>query len=148
MKGTGAGSEIPPRRRRGGPYRYLDEIKTLLTDLLTIVGVTALIVGSWAWVMAFVTWLRMKDVHNWIVNHEKEPAPGLKKLTEIECELTEHNDSISALHTSLKKLRSRVGMRENRAQSKSNSPEIPDSKTDPAGYKTYMRHKLGKTRLG
>jgi len=117
------------------------------TELLTVVGAIALVVGLWAWLMAFKTWLRMKDVHNWILNHEKEAPPGIKKLTKIECELTEHEDSISALHKSLRKLRSRVSMRENRSRSSSDG-EIPDSKTDPAGYKRYMRNKLGATKLG
>jgi len=142
------GSEMPPRRRRGGPYRYPGQMRLFFTELLTAAGVIALVIGAWAWLMALQTWLRMKDVHNWILNHEKEPAPGIKKLTEIECELTEHEDSISALHKSLRKLRSRVSMRENRSRSSSDGETVPDSKTDPAGYKRYMRNKLGGTKLG
>lgn len=39
-------------------------------------------------------------------------------------------------------------MRENRAGKGNSGSDVPDSITDPAGYKTYMRHKLGQTKLG
>jgi len=41
-------------------------------------------------------------------------APSLKRVADIECELTELKDSYDALLTSHKNLRSRIGMRNNR----------------------------------
>jgi len=60
-------------------------------------------------------------------------APGLKRLADIECELTELKDAYDSLLTSHKKLRSRIGMRKNRddqAQPDDGMPEpnAPDWK--------------------
>lgn len=83
------------------------------------------------------------------VDERNARSISLKKLTEIQVELTEHADSIASLHASLKKLRSRVGMREKRARELNNGPEdtVPDSRTDPDGYKKAMRIKLRREGL-
>jgi len=68
---------------------------------------------------------------------------SLKRMTEIQAELQEQHDSIEKIHEMLHKLRSRQGMRDHRARKKeANSDGIPDSTTDPAGYKAAMRVKL------
>lgn len=77
---------------------------------------------------------------DWMVQHNTSSA-SLKQLAEIQTELTDQADTISVLSSSMKKLRSRIGMRELRAKGGDN--EIPDSKTDPDGYKRFMRQKLG-----
>jgi len=94
----------------------------------------ALLLALWAWLAAY-----------WAVRYvqsENEASLSLKKLTEIETELTEHADSIHSLHTSLHKLRSRIGMREHAEKKRQNGGDVPDSRTDPAGYKQAMRLKL------
>jgi hypothetical protein len=64
-------------------------------------------------------------------------APGLKRLTEIEVELTELKDSYAALLTSHKKIRSRIGMRELRERE-------ADQTNDPATWKQRARAELVK----
>jgi hypothetical protein len=61
----------------------------------------------------------------------------MKRVAEIECDLTELKDSYDALLTSHKKLRSRIGMREIRDR----EAEAPD---DPATWKQRTRAALAK----
>lgn len=60
-----------------------------------------------------------QDAMDW-VRENNEESLGLTKIAEHEAALTELQDSYSALLSSHKKLRSRIGMRENRAKAKSN----------------------------
>lgn len=82
---------------------------------------------------------------NFVVRNNKASIT-LAQLTKIQTELTEHADSIKSLHESLAKLRSRVGMRQLRE--KQNTDAIPDSKTDPQGWKNHMRLQLHNQRFG
>ena len=115
----------------------LSTIALIVTALLCVVAVF----------YARAAWYFCKDTEEYIKSWRKEPGPGIKKLTSIETELTEHADSLAALHTSLKKLRARVGMRENRGRGRTSDAEIPDPTVDPAGYKRAMRLKLGQGQL-
>jgi len=81
------------------------------------------------------------SVLNWVEN-ENEASKVLKQLTDHEVVLTDHADSLSALHTTLKKLRSRIGMRELHAKRAGQADEVPDSRTDPEGWKAHMRQQL------
>lgn len=119
----------------------------LSTTLSTIAMILTALLSIVAALYARAAWLFCKDTEAYIKSWRKEPGPGIKKLTSIETELTEHADSLAALHKSLKKLRARVGMRENRARGRTSEGEIPDSATDPAGYKRAMRLKLGQGSL-
>lgn len=67
---------------------------------------------------------------------------SMKRLTAIETELTEIVDSMSAMHDSLKKLRSRIGMRNLRARRSGGDDDLPDSVTEPQAYKAEMRRRL------
>ena len=67
---------------------------------------------------------------------------SVKRVTAIEAELTEIVDSISALHDTLKKLRSRISMRNLRAKQSGDGDDIPDSRVDPDGWKRAMRLRL------
>lgn len=67
----------------------------------------------------------------------------LAKMAHVEASLTELTDAYDALLTSHKKLRSRIGMRHVR-ENRENA--VPDSQTDPAGYKKAMRLKLHSTK--
>ncbi len=71
---------------------------------------------------------------------------AIKRLTALEIELTEVVDSMASMHESLKKLRSRIGMRNLRAKSNGADPDVPDSRTDPDGWKRAMRLKLHNSK--
>ena len=116
-------------------------------ELYTYLAAFATLVAAISWLYAYKCWSFCRDTEEVIIKLLKERGPGLGKLSKIETELTEHADSIEALHESLRKLRSRVGMRENRAAKGTTDGQIPDSKTDPAGYKRAMRLKLRGTQL-
>lgn len=72
----------------------------------------------------------------------------LKRMTALEVEMTEITDSVKSIHTSLHKLRSRIGMRD-LAERKKNEQvgDVPDSVDDPEGWKTAMRQKLAAGKL-
>jgi len=53
-------------------------------------------------------------------------APSLKRVADIECELTELKDAYDSLLTSHKKLRSRIGMRKNRDDQAQPDAGMPD----------------------
>lgn len=76
-----------------------------------------------------------QDALDWVRDNNEESL-GLRKLAEHEAALTELQDSYEALLTSHKKLRSRIGMRENRAKAKSNGEDSPD---DYASKKRALR---------
>ena len=69
----------------------------------------------------------------------------LAKMAYVEASLTELTDAYDALLTSHKKLRSRIGMRAVRQGKIDAAEAMPDSQTDPAGYKKAMRLKLRST---
>ena len=97
-------------------------------------------------VYARFAWYFCKDTEEFIKLQNKRSLT-LSKLAEIETELTELKDAYDSLLTSHKKLRSRIGMRENRAAKGSSESQIPDSTTDPAGFKRAMRLKLQNAHL-
>jgi len=102
-------------------------------DLSTIISLFALlfaVLGVWYGIAAAK-----------FVQDNNKASISLRELTKIQVELTEHADSITALHASLSKLRSRIGMRKLREKETSEG-DIPDSKTDPQAWKEYMRKKL------
>lgn len=77
------------------------------------------------------------------VSAQNKRSVSLKKLAQVESELTELTDAYDALITSHKKLRSRIGMRNIREQRNGAADDgIPDPTVDPAGYKRAMRLKL------
>ena len=70
---------------------------------------------------------------------------SLARIAEVEATLTELSDAYSALLASHKKLRSRITMRENRAKAANGADtDLPDSRTDPDGWKRAMRLQLRK----
>lgn len=78
----------------------------------------------------------------WIkVNNKRSRV--LREIGELQAELTDLRDLYSMLNSTMKKLRSRIGMRELRARQADDA--VPDPATDPAGYKRAMRTKLGLT---
>ena len=80
-------------------------------------------------------------VAKWVARNNKASVT-LRQLTNIETELTDHADAIKSLHSSLSKLRSRIGMRMLRA--KQDGSGEPDSKTDPQAWKEWKRQQLAE----
>lgn len=103
--------------------------------------------GVWAWWIAARAWYVARATEDSLGKLVKEPPPGLAKLTKLEAELTEHTDSLEALHVMLRKLRARITMRDNREKKRNSESDIPDPLVDPVGYKTYMRAKLRQGKL-
>lgn len=93
-------------------------------------------------VTAYRAYKYSRDCAEWMTKNNTRSA-SLKQMTDIQVELTEHADSIQALHTSLHKLRSRIGMRKLANERASASDDgVPDPNTDPDGYKRAMRAKM------
>jgi len=118
------------------------ELPTWLNNLLTVI---ALFVAALSWLYAMKCWSFARDTEEYLKRIRPDESPSLKRVTQIEVELTELTDSLEAIHRSLKKLRARVGMRENRRRNTGGPDDIPDPVKDPAGYKTAMRLKLRGT---
>lgn len=78
----------------------------------------------------------------YFVSKSNERSLTLKKLTDIETELTEHADSIESLLKSLHKLRSRIHART--VNEKKATDGAPDPNTDPQDWKRYMNAKLSQ----
>lgn len=114
----------------------------LSTELLTIIlsSIAVLAVLWCAWRVAASETAVSKACE--YVYRQNKQSMGLKRIAEIEASLTELTDAYEALLASQKKLRARIGMRENRADKTPSEPQIPDSATDPAGYKRAMRLKM------
>lgn len=79
---------------------------------------------------------------DWIKENNKR-SRVLREIGELQAELTDLRDLYGMLNSTMKKLRSRIGMRELRARQADDA--VPDPATDPAGYKRAMRTKLGLT---
>jgi len=107
-------------------------------EFSTIVSIFALLFAVVA------VWYALR-VAKFVVDNNKA-STSLRALTEIQVELTEHADSIKALHGSLSKLRSRIGMR-NLREKDAAQDDMPDSKADPAAWKEAMRKKLAANQL-
>ena len=114
----------------------------LSTELSTILSGLALFFGIFATIMTVKCWNFCRDTEEFVKKWALQKGPSVSAITRIETDLTEHKDSIEALHVSLRKLRARIGMREHRATGSPTEGQIPDSGTDPAGYKRAMRLKL------
>lgn len=80
-------------------------------------------------------------VARWVYNNNAK-STSLRTLSKLEAEITELSDSVLSLHASLKKLRSRQGMRDLRARRANGSDAVPDWREDPDGYKRAMRLQL------
>ena len=117
----------------------------LSTELPTILGCVAILFSALAWLYALKAWELCNRMAKYLDKIRPDKPPGAKRLTEIECELTELTDSLVAIHASMKKLRARVGMRENRAKKNDEQDGVPDPVADPGGYKRAMRLKLRST---
>jgi len=78
------------------------------------------------------------------VEKSNKRSLSLARIAEVEATLTELSDAYDALLKSHKKLRSRIGMRENREKRANGALEdnMPDARTDPDGWKRAMRLQL------
>lgn len=107
-----------------------------MNNLSTYISLAAFIFGTIAcWYSIIVV--------RWVGRNNKASVT-LRELTQLQTELTEHADSIKALHTSLAKLRSRMGMR--KLREKENSGGEPDSRTEPQAWKEWKRQQLAEAK--
>lgn len=113
-------------------------MNSLLTALIGVSAMVSLAAIVFSVRAAQIAW----RAHEY-VNEKNARSLSIKKLTDIETELTEHADSIESLHKSLHKLRSRIGMRK-LAEERKNAEDdgMPDPTTHPEEWKTAMRAKL------
>lgn len=74
-----------------------------------------------------------------------EKSQVLHKLAEFESEMTMHADLINALRDSMKKLRSRIHMRNLNSGGKTTPDGFPDPDKDPEGWKKAMNAALMQT---
>lgn len=66
---------------------------------------------------------------------------SLKEIAILSGEVTDLKDAYASLLAQHKRLRSRIGMRENRDRKVNGAGDLPDSLRDPDGYKKAMRLK-------
>lgn len=122
--------------------------------LLTVISASALFVSTCAAAYAYFALRESRQSNEWCqsafeyVRSENKSSKTLKQLTDIEATLTDHEDSLVAVQSTLKKLRSRIGMRELRARKTENGSDVPDAKEDPAAWKAYMRKKIHLDKVG
>lgn len=84
--------------------------------------------AAFAWRIAWKSRQDAGALAGWVHQNSKSSVT-LKRLTELETELTELTDSYTALLKSHQKLRSRIGMRENRARGASQDDDEPVQST-------------------
>ena len=114
----------------------------LSTDFLVLLGVIAAIAVVFQWQIIRIYRFCRRSID--FVENSNKRSLSLRRMAEVEATLTELSDAYDALLKSHKKLRSRIGMRENRARRANGAKDddIPDAKTDPDGWKRAMRLKL------
>jgi uncharacterized protein YlxW (UPF0749 family) len=110
--------------------------KRVMHSLSTAISIGALFFALFGVVLALKSAKYARD--------NSKASVTLRNLTSIQTELTDHADSIASLHTSLKKLRSRIGMRELRG--KGGNSEFPDPNTDPQAWKDAMRERIHREK--
>lgn len=108
--------------------------------LFTFSSVVMLLIVVWAWRLARYA-LDCANEAVRIAEKNVAEAASEPRLLAIEAEMLELSESIAGLRDSLKKVRGRLTMRQNRNEN--GKAAEPDWRTDPTGYKKFMRQKLG-----
>lgn len=122
----------------------------LSTDLSTVALISAVIVAGLSLTLAILCWVNARHARLYAANcgvwvekvgKMRDPTAA---VAELSAELTELRDSYSALLTSHKKLRSRIGMRENRAKGSNGvlSGDVPMTDSEKSAYKAALRNDL------
>lgn len=112
-----------------------------MNNLSTYLSTFAVFVAAIAWLYAVKCWSFCRDTEKFM-KKLVDPAGKYKKIAKLSSEMTDLKDSMENLLESHAKLRSRIGMRRQRAKPNGSENAIPDSTTDPAGYKRAMRLEL------
>lgn len=99
-----------------------------------------------------LAYLRVRDNRLRAMEVQPRGLQGVtKRLERLEIAVDELEERHNALHASLKKLRSRVGMREAREQRERDEPDLNDNNQRPgetsAQWKARMREKLANGGL-
>lgn len=112
----------------------------LSTVLFTAVAFLCLCIAVWAFRIACHAVNCANEAID-IAQTKHQEALAEPRLLAIETEMTELTDAVVALRDSLRKLRSRITMRQHRVNGKADDG-CPDFRTHPSEYKAYMRQKL------
>ena len=104
------------------------------------------VISLFALVFAVVAVMYAISAVKFVRTYNKKSV-ALAKLAELEAELTDQADAISQVNSSLKKLRSRITMRQRR-EDESNSSDVPDASKDPEAWKQHMRQQIHMKRFG
>lgn len=102
----------------------------LLTVLAATCGFLALVLSVLCWVNARSARLYAQNCEVW-VNKVAQMRDPSAKVAELSAEMTELTDSYHALMKSHKKLRARIGMRENRTKTAGQDGDL-SNETDKA----------------
>ena len=121
----------------------------LFTELSTAVLVICAL--TVAFCFAIVVWVRRlaRFVHYAVEEMRigNKRSVSLARIAELDATLTELLDAYNALHTSHKKLRSRIGMRENRQQKANGVDSDEDARARDKNALREKARKAGHTRL-
>lgn len=114
-----------------------------ISVLLLAVSLAFFAIALWISVRAY----RYSGAAWQYVQNMNAESQSLAEIARISADLTELHDAYSALLSSHKKLRSRVGMREVRERRKNGADaptdgDLPDPRVDPEGWKRAMRLRL------
>lgn len=114
------------------------ELSTILAAGFGILATAAAVFSALAWRIARKSRDDAAALAGWTHENAKSSVT-LKRLTELETELTELTDSYAALMKSHKKLRARIGMRLNRQNGRAEDQEGVQSSTDKAQLRLYAK---------
>lgn len=109
----------------------------------TIVTFLCLCLAILSWVNARRAASHSAECYSWVQKVGKMRDPTAS-VAELSAEVTELHDAYDALLKSHKKLRSRIGMRENRAKASNgvDSGTVPAGDAEKAAYKSALRQQL------
>lgn len=110
---------------------------------LTIASFLSLCLAIVCWLNARSARSHSAECYQWVQKIGKMRDPTAS-VAELSAEVTELHDAYDALLKSHKKLRSRIGMRENRARAGNgvDSGTVPASDSEKAAYKSKLRNDL------
>ena len=115
-----------------------------VTAVAVLFAAIALYIAAQALQTAKAAMQYSKDCTEWMQKWN-EKSQVLHKLAEFESEMTMHADLINALRDSMKKLRSRIHMRNLNSEKATGADGYPDPEKDPEGWKRAMNQALLQT---
>lgn len=118
---------------------------TLSTWLLTGSTLVTLCIALWAIRIAVYS-AKLAQFCQEELDDRSKLGPKEAEFAQLQVDMTDLADKVGGIGESVRKLRSRQGMRKHRAALANGDDSAPDWRTDPAGYKAYMRKQLHQKR--